>query len=142
MADTPRKVVYVGWCKLEGGKPGALLKLLQDDNSLGRELVFARKAMAHSIIGGVYTVEQTAENSFRLAARTYDGKYYDSTKVAEWQLENRAEQLREEAARAEKNDKDVPEALALLQPLRAIHRKALPDRKRAIELLLLDYLRR
>lgn len=135
------KVVYVEWCDLEGGAPGATLRIVNEDGSLGRELVFARKALSGSVIGGVYEVEQTGPTSYVLTKRQYRGQYQDKAMVAQWQTANRAAQLTIESARMEKKDKDLPAALELMEPLREMYKKALPNRKRAIEIVLLNYLR-
>lgn len=135
------KMVYVGWCELDGGEPGAALNILNEDDSLGREVYFARKALASSMIGGVYEVEQTGPTSFALVRKQYRGKYHDEALVAEWQMATRAKQVALEAAKLERKDKEVPEALRLMEPLRSLYKKSLPDRRRAIEALLLNYLR-
>lgn len=142
MPENTVKLVYVRWCNLESNKPGALLQIVNTDGTLGREVVFERKAMKYAQIGGVYAVEQTDENAYRLAAKRYIGTYTDVDLVTRWQLDNKAEQVRIDADRMEKSAKELPEALQMLKPLRSIYRTALPDRKRAIEVILLDYLRR
>ena len=142
MADLV-KLVYAGWCTLADHKPGAvLLQVGEDGTTLGSELIFGRKALDGSFIGAVYEVEKTGDTSFKLASRRYVGKFQDEAVVAQWQLDARAKKIEEEAARLEKKDKDIPAALNLMAPLRKLYRNSLPDRKRAIEALLLDYLRR
>ena len=136
------KLVYTRWATLTDGNPGAILRLVKEDGTLGEDLVFSRKVVDTWMIGGVYEVEQAGENSFKLAARRYVGTFPDSVQVAQWQLDNKAERVRADAAKMEKNDKALPEALAVMRPLRDLYKKSLPDRKRALEVLILDYLRR
>jgi hypothetical protein len=145
---TPVKItlVYVGICITADKKPGCVLRAL--DNNQGQtlrpgDLVFDRKSMKGSFIGGMYEIEQTGETSYRLADRKYVGRFADNDQVGRWQLEKRAIELTEEALRAERSAaKELPYAFARMEPLRGIYRRALPNQKRAIEVLLLEYLRR
>jgi hypothetical protein len=143
--DDLRRLVYTGYCTLEDKKPGAVLREVLGtlEKPLGPELIFNRKSLAGSSIGSVYEVEKASETSWRLTERKYVGKYHDTAAVAEWQLKARAAQLTEDALKAERSAaKDLPAAFEYMEPLRRIYAKQLPNGKRAIEVLLLEYLRR
>lgn len=147
MSDfTPVKVtvVYVGLCTMADKKQGCILKALDDQGTVrSGDLVFSRKSMKGAPIGGMYEIEQATETSYRLADRKYIGRYSDKDAVGRWQLEARAVQLTEDSLRAERSAaSELPEAFARMEPLRGIYRRALPNQKRAIEVLLLEYLRR
>ena len=137
------QLVYVGYCKLEGGKPGAVLRYVADDGTLGVDLIFDRKALSGASIGSVYEVEQVSETSWQIRSRVFVGRYPDNELVAQWQLAAKAAQVVEDSARAERAAaKELPAAFAHMEPLRKIYRSQLPNGKRAIEVLLLEYLRR
>lgn len=140
--------VVIGYCTLADKKPGIELRTLADDGQQpgelpGEELLFSRKAFPHAVIGGVYLIPQVDEKSWRLSQRRYVGMYHDIDRVAQWQLEAKAKQMIEDALKLEAGaQREVPEAMKMLEPLRVIYRKQFPNGKRAIELLLLEYLRR
>lgn len=137
------KLIYTGQCTLADRKPGAVMRELLPDGQLGEELVFNRKALAGSSIGSVYEVERAGGSSWKLAGRKYVEQFHDIEAVAGWQLEARAVQLIEEALKAERGAaKELPAAFHYMEPLRRIYHKQLPNGKRAIEILLLEHLRR
>lgn len=137
------RLVFVGVCNLTDKKPGVILRPLMEDETLGQELIFNRKAMQHAVIGGVYEVEKETDTAWRLSEKKYVGMYGDAKAVTEWQLEERVHQVREDALKAERAaTSKLPSAFAYMEPLRTIYRKQLPNGRRAIEVLLLEYLRR
>lgn len=137
-----RTYVYTGYVPLEGGKTGVALELLNGSFALtGEQIYFDKKAMSGSMVGSMYEVVQSSENSWQLRNRLYVGQYPGTEQVMEWQLKAKAEDALRDARRLEKNE-SVAAALAALAPLRKIYARQLPSNKRAIELLLIEYLRR
>lgn len=142
------QMVYVGYSTLDDGKPGAVLVRLKPGDVEGAEfstddrIVFPRKAMTPAVIGAIYEMEQVSETSFKLANRKYLRMFASAWRVAQWQLDAKSRQIREETNKLEKKAGAEIAALELMEPLRKIYKTAMPDRRRVIETLLLDYLRR
>lgn len=137
------KLVYTGICDLEDKKPGAILREIREDGSLGDELIFIRKALNGASIGHVYEVERASVSSWKMASRRYVGRYDDAAAVAEWQLTAKVKQAIEDSLKAERAAaRELPAAFEYMEPLRKIYRKQLPNGRRALEVLLLEYLRR
>lgn len=136
------RVVYAGWITLTSKKPGVELKVLGEGDSLTDVgLYFERKMFPAGAIGGVYEMEQTGEVAFRVSGRRYVGMYHDTSAVAGWQLLQKAAAVLEQEKQMEKKAKECSELLFTMEPLRKVYKTALPDRKRAIEVILLNYLR-
>lgn len=129
-------IVHTGICTLHDGKPGAVFQ------QNGRELIFSRKSVPAVVIGGIYEVEQTGDTTYQLSGRKYLGMHDDREQVAKWQLAAKSRQLIEESTKAEKSAAAVSAAMEVMEPLLRVYRTALPNRKRIIEAMLLEYLRR
>jgi len=114
MSDEPinRRLVVTGLCTLADQKPGIVLRVVIGRDELAEEIIFPRKVFSPVVIGGVYEIGQVSEKSWRVADRRFIGQYEDRDAVTAWQLEARAKQLIEDAAKAERAAADWRKAAA------------------------------
>lgn len=107
---------------------------------------FARARAYHKLSkkpspGMVYEIDQVQGGTtvFPSTIR-YSHLISDDSLLVDWSAEHRAEKIRDEARKIEKKAKETDSLLDTLHPLRMKMKNMLPDRRRALLAVVLDYL--
>jgi hypothetical protein len=135
-----REVVCVGRVLAQGEKLGVKFALLDDGGHPGETTIFAGKAVARCVPGGVYEVQLAAEGA--RGAFTWLRTYQDAEAVARWQTESESAEVAHRARKLERNAGRRNEMVNALAPLREAYGRADRIGRLALEVVLLSYLRR
>ncbi len=142
---TALRMVYQGE-RLSTAKPGTRVHqwCVVDGEKLGEVRYFSGKNLTAASLGGVYVVYQAPTGSIWVGgelAPHYDGRWHDTGEIMAWQVEDRQTNI-VLTAKKRQADEDVNEALRALEPLHRLYKRTNYQGQRAIEVLLLEYLRR
>lgn len=134
------EVVCMGKVQVVGDKLGVKFAVLEEGGRLGREAIFAGKNLSRCVPGGVYEVlmnDAQAKGGFKWL-RTYP----DRGAVAGWQAQSEAAEVAHRALKLEKEEGKRNEMLKALNPVRVAYRRTDRIGRLALEVVLLDLLRR
>ncbi len=140
------RMVYLGE-RLSSAKAGARVHLwcvVDPGWMLGETRFYSGKNLTSAPVGGVFEVYQGPTGSIWISgdlAPRYIERWPDTEAVMQWQAEHRQTDT-VISAKKRQADEDVNEALRAMEPLRRLYQRTNYSGQRALEVLLLEYLRR
>lgn len=135
-----REVVCVGRVRAKGDKLGVKFAVLDDEGRPGETAIFGGRQVRHCVAGGVYGVLLGAKGA--RGEFTWLRTYPDEAAVARWQAESDAAEVAHRARKLEKNADRRNEMVEALAPVREAYGRADRIGRLALEVVLLEYLRR
>lgn len=129
---------------------GMKFRVLEGPGEIGREFVLSLDPVIRRFqVGGVYGVRLTEDNKISYPKQpisTYRRQYgtkpgESESDLVEWQVNTRAIRVEAEMEAAAKKNLGVDHLAKLLEPVRKVYRTAMPNKRRALEALVLQALR-